>query len=273
MPETTENYDLIIAAQQAVDPKKLDRGIYFDGYRGKVIDIREQLRDDLEQRPARKTGAYAVTDVPSFVDYLGKHALPETELWANVNTGTVRAVINAHLGTIEGGEADAGHGDHTATLQLATTDDWKDWTARDGKLSPQLDFAEFIEDHLPNFVNPSAADMLELAQTFQATTKVDFESSQRVKSGETQIRYAEQQSATAGKKGNLAIPDTFDLALQPFEGSPVYKVQARFRYRISDGHLHLGYRLTRAKDVRKLAFDDVVGQIAKDADRTVWATA
>ncbi|MER7070952.1 DUF2303 family protein [Terrabacter sp. NPDC000476] len=273
MPETTENHDLIETAKLSVGAQHLEPGIYYDGFTHQVIDIRAELHEELERRPDRKRGGYTVTDVPSFVDYLGKHALPETELWANVTTGTVRAVINAHQGAHLGDEVSAGHEDHTATLHLATTDDWKDWTARDGKLATQLDFAEFIEDHLPNFVSPSAADMLELAQTFQATTKVDFESSQRVKSGETQLRYVEQQSASAGKKGGLAIPDTFDIALQPFEGSPLYKVQARFRYRISDGHLALGYRLTRPKDVRKTAFDDVVAQVSKDADRAIWATS
>ncbi|NUO58976.1 MAG: DUF2303 family protein [Hamadaea sp.] len=273
MPETTENYDLIQTAKDSVGAQKLEHGIYYDGVAHQLIDVRDQLREDAEERPARKTGSYTVTDVASFVDYLGKHGLPETELWANVNAGTVRAVINAHLGTIEGGEADAGHQDHTATLQLATTDDWKHWTGKDGDLQPQLAFAEFIEDHLPNFVSPSAADMLELAQTFQAKTKVDFQSSHRTKSGETQIAYVEDTTASAGKKGDLTIPDTFDLALQPFENGPTYRVQARFRYRINGGQLYLGYRLTRPKDVRKTAFDDVVGQIAKDADVTIWATS
>jgi uncharacterized protein YfdQ (DUF2303 family) len=138
---------------------------------------------------------------------------------------------------------------------------------------PQLEFAEFIEDHLPNFVTPSAADMLELAQTFQATTKVDFASSQRVKSGETQLTYAEQQTATAGKKGNLSIPDTFEIALQPFENGPAYKVQARFRYRIHNGALTLGYRLTRPQDVRREAFNEVVTGINLDTDRAIWATS
>lgn len=274
MTETTENADLIAVAQEAVGAQKLDVGLYYDGVEHQLVDIRDQLREEQERQPARKRGSYAVTDADSFVDYLAKHGVPHTEVWSNVKAGTVRAVVNAHLASDEvAGLGEAGHEDHVATLQLATTDDWTEWTKRDGQLSAQLDFAEFIEDHLPNFVEPSAADMLELAQTFQATTKVDFASSQRVKSGETQLTYAEQQTTSAGKKGSLAIPDTFTIALQPFENGPSYRVEARFRYRISGSALLLGYRLTRPKDVRKAAFDEVVAKISQDTGRTIWATA
>lgn len=268
MTDRTENRDLIDVAQDAVRVQKLHPGIYLNASSDEIVDIRDRIRAEQTLPPARKSGSYAVTDAPSFVGYLDKHGEARTEVWADVDAGTVRAVINAHF---QGFDL-AGHQDHTLTLCLTTTDDWRAWTGRDGKLVPQLDFAEFIEDHLPNFVNPSAADMLELAQTFQATTKVDFASSQRVKSGETQLQYQEEQNATAGKKGTLAIPDTFELALQPFEGSPAYKVQARFRYRIEGSRLTLGYRLTRPKDVRKAAFDDVVAGIAADTERAIWAT-
>jgi uncharacterized protein YfdQ (DUF2303 family) len=132
-----------------------------------------------------------------------------------------------------------------------------------------------FRSHLPNFADPTAADMLELAQTFQATTKVDFASSQRVKSGETQLNYTEQQAAAAGKKGQLAIPDTFDIGVQVYDQvGAAYKVTARFRYRITGGELRLGYRLNRPTDVLQAAFDEVVGHVERGAGtpREVWAT-
>ena len=268
MTDTTENQTIVDVAQEAVRAQQLERGIYYDGLKGELVDIRDELHEEAQRAPDRKTGRYTVTDPASFVGYLAKHGEDNAEVWANVNTGTVRAVLNAHGGDPSG----AGHEDHTLTLQLATTDDWKHWLDRDGKLLPQLVFAEFIEDHLPNFQNPSAADMLELAQTFQASSKGEFASSQRVKSGETALTWSEQHEAKAGAKGQIAIPDTFTIALQPFEGGPAYKIEARFRYRIEGGTLALGYRLTRPKDVRKAAFTEVVDAISDDTGRAIWAT-
>jgi uncharacterized protein YfdQ (DUF2303 family) len=268
MSENTEARDVIDVAQEAVGAQQLEHGIYFNHRDGKLVDIRDQLLEDEQRVPARKHGLYTVTDIPSFVSALAKHGIDQTEVWALDSASQIRAVVNAH----QGAGKEAGHQDHIITLALQRTDDWKQWTERDGKLSPQLEFAEFIEDHLPNFVDPSGADMLELAQTFQATTKVDFDSSQRLKSGETQLTYAENTTATAGKKGSIAIPDTFQIALQPFERGDTYKVQARFRYRIANGSLLLGYRLTRPKDVLRDAFDQVVAKVGADTGRQVWST-
>lgn len=278
MHENTENQALIDTAQEAVDPYIVDQadgsGIYIvrdSNGTARHLDLREQL-GLLPIRPPRKTGHTTLTDVDSYIDALDKHGLPQTELYANTKAGTIKAVINAHLSILDDGATEdlAGFGDHIITLALPHTKDWTDWTKGDGNLFGQAEFAEWIEDHLPNFVTPTGADMLELAQTFQATTKVDFASSQRIKSGETSLLYQETGTASAGKKGTLAIPDTFTLALQPFERGETYKVQARFRYRITDGQLRLGYRLTRPDDVHRDAFDQVITKIQEATNRTIW---
>jgi uncharacterized protein YfdQ (DUF2303 family) len=261
--ERVENDVVAALAREAVTPVEIDRGLYLL-HNGQTIDVRKDL-EKYQDRPRRKSGTYAVTDVDSLLQYLAKHALLETELWGNAGRSEVRAVINAH-------NIDAGWSDHTATLTLPTTPDWKEWNARDGKLMEQTEFAEFIEDHLPNFVTPTGADMLELAQTFQATTKVDFDSSQRLKSGETQLTYVENTTAAAGKKGALAIPDTFDIAVQVHERGPAYKVGARFRYRITNGQLRLAYRLIRPRDILDAAFDEVVKHIEDNTVHRVWRT-
>jgi uncharacterized protein YfdQ (DUF2303 family) len=242
-----------------------DTGIYYDTVTGEVIDIRARLADALgQEHPTRKTGSYAVRDVTSFVEYVTKHRLPETELWASLASGQLSAVLNAHGGDHGGWQ------DHTATLTLEADPDWTDFIARSGRYYSQADFAEFIEDHLHVFVRPKAADMLELAQTFQATTKVDFQSSHRVKSGETQLAYAETTSAGAGKKGTLAIPDTFHVGLAPFKGLDPYAVEARFRYRIEGQQLRLGYKLVRPDKVADAAFDQIVNDVSAALDRPVW---
>ena len=269
MPESTENYDLIVTAQQAVEPYPIDaRGLFLarnaDGD-AHVIDVSEKLYDLDIRPPANIQAARAVRDVESFVEYLAKHGLDRTELWASRNAGTIQAVIDAHESTGE-----AGHEKHTITLRLIQTDDAADWRGKDGEYLPQAAFAEFIEDHIPNFTKPSGAEMLELAQTFQATTKVDFESSSRVKSGETQLAYKEQTQATAGKKGSLTIPDTFTIAFQPYRGRGAWTVTARFRYRINGGDLRLAYRLERIEDVLDMAFAEVVDEVKEKTGRQVW---
>lgn len=269
----TETDAAIEAARAALNAQQLDpRGLYLttnrDGTR-ELLDITHQIHELDQRLPARKTGTYEVTTPDDLIDYLAKHSEQDlTELWGNDHRGTIHAIINGHGGP----ELGPSHEDHTITLHLPFTTDWNDWTSRDGQLFPQLEFSEFIEDHLPNFTTPTAADMLELAQTFQATTRVEFASSQRLKTGETALAYEETQSAQAGKKGRLAIPDTFTLALQVYERGTTYKVTARFRYRITSGQLSLGYRLNRINDIRAAAFDDVTQHVTDKTGITVWHT-
>lgn len=241
-----------------------------DGGQVQVIDNDlDQFRD----RPRRKTGKATLHTATAFIAYLGKHGLPETEIWADVASSRITAVINAHHGIYagEGTVSDkAGWGDHRATLALQHTPSWLAWTARNSKLGSQLDFAEHLEDYAGDVRNPNSATMLEIAQTFTANRKIDFDSSQRLSSGEVQLRWHEEIDAKAGRKGDISIPERFELALQPYEGSPAYKIQARLRYRITDGRLAIGYALDRPDEALRIAFTDVTDQIAQETERQVW---
>lgn len=270
MTDRTETDALIEEMKRVHRLKTLDdSGIYYDMETGQVVDIRGKLADPLSgEHPRRKSGSYTVRDVDSFVEYVQKHGLEETELWGDRTRGTVTAVIDAHgaVGTHAGWES------HQAELRLEQDPDWAAFVGKDGEMVSQARFAEFIEDHLHVFAKPKAADMLELAQTFQATTKVDFESSNRIKSGETQLVYQEHTTSTAGKKGNLAIPDEFVVGLSPYRGvgTDPYAVTARFRYRIEGQHLVLGYRLVRPDKVLDDAFDQVTQLVATGLSKPVW---
>jgi uncharacterized protein YfdQ (DUF2303 family) len=277
MTDVTYDAAVIVRDQTrlATAPTEIEPGLFIvvdtDGDH-QLIDARDHIQRT-KDHPRRKTGSVTLAQHDSFTDYLAKHALPDTELWADIDKDRVVAVINAHEGSADRtirDEGRAGWGDHRATLQLVTTQDWRDWTANSGKLVGQQEFAEFVEQHLPNFLRPSAADMLELAQTIKGHTKVSFESSKRVKSGETAIEWREDTTAAAGKKGTLEIPDTIDLGMQVYEGGAPYKLTARFRYRIGGGALLLGYVLERAGDVVRDAFGQVVQQVAADTERDVW---
>lgn len=268
MPENTEAQSIIDVAKEAVAAQELYPGIYWSGDSAEVVDIREQLHEEAQRDPDRKTGTYTVVDVPSFAAYLAKHGEEHTEVWGSRDSAKIDAVINAHAGS----EYGAHHEDHNAVLQLRHSDDWKDWANADGQWKSQVEFAEFIEDHRPNFGKPTAAEMLELAQTFRSTNRVEFGSSHRVKSGETSLQYAEVHDAKAGKKGELTIPDEISIAMPVYDQGKPYLLTARLRYRINNGQLLLGFKLNRPKDTLQSAFDDVVTDVQGSTGQDVWAT-
>jgi uncharacterized protein YfdQ (DUF2303 family) len=163
---------------------------------------------------------------------------------------------------VNGHEAEAaGWSDHRATLRLRHTPEWKRWIERDGKIEGQTKFAEHIEDCLADIVEPEAAVMLELAQHFQAAVKVNFRSAKQLSDGQRQLVYEETVEAKAGQRGEIVIPGSFVVGVAPFEGSVGYKLNARLRYRLSDGQLLIGYVLDRPDKVIRAAFDDVLAEV------------
>ncbi|WP_405676855.1 YfdQ family protein [Streptomyces sp. NBC_01511] len=213
--------------------------------------------------PARKSGTTIVRDVTSFLAYFDKHGDDDSEVYADVEQRTITAVLDAH--SAEG----ARWGRHRLQLQLRHTPAWLAWTKVDNQLMPQKDFAEFIEDNLLDLVDPSAATMLELAESFEATTSAAFQSSQRLDNGQRRFSYTEEISAKAGHKGDIVIPATLTLALRPFEGSEPYSVTARFKYSLAKEELRLGVKLDRPGDVLAAAFDDIRTLIDSDVPMAV----
>lgn len=250
----------------AMEPREVSTGIYLVPTEGGTIDFLDTVEviEKYADRPRRKKGIYRVTLADHLREYLAKHAGPDAEMWGDIDKATITAVVNAP------GASSPAWSDHRIVLQLRHTDDWKDWTSGDKKMMSQTEFAEFLEQHAPNIVSPDAATMLELAQTFKAATKVDFESSRRVKSGETQLVYRENTEASAGRRGELAIPDAIRLGVQVYEGGVVYALNARFRYRIVDGALALGYVLERPRDVLRDAFGAICDWVADETGTPVW---
>ncbi|MFG2780783.1 DUF2303 family protein [Streptomyces prunicolor] len=204
----------------------------------------------------RKTGRTTVRDAVSFLAYYAKHKDDATEVYSDVEDLSVTAVLDAHAAD------EPGFGDHRLTLSLRPTRAWTDWLKLDGLLVDQDKFANFLEDHIHHLVEPDAATMLEIAQSIKATTKAEFQSSSRLQSGERKFSYVEDTKASAGTKGDLAIPEVFKIAVPPFEGADVYSMTARFKYRTDRGQLALGFKLEQPEERIKAAFADVLGEIA-----------
>jgi uncharacterized protein YfdQ (DUF2303 family) len=158
-------------------------------------------------------------------------------------------------------------------LQLEHTDEWKHWTSLDKQLVGQTDFAEHIEQGLKEIVEPPAADMLELAQTFHAAQSASFRSATRLHNGITQVQYDEEVDASAGRSKQLEIPQEFTLAIAPFVGEEPYRVTARLRYRLSSGNLKLGYQLVRPADVVRDCLSSIADRLTEEFGDVFSGTA
>lgn len=250
-------------AIRTVAPAELEPGKFYAFHTASGVTKVDLTGEEYKDAPTHKRGTTLVRDAESFLAYYDKHHDTNTEVYADADRLTITAVLDAHTP-----EAARWSG-HRLGLALRETDAWKQWLARDGKLMDQETFAEFLEDHRPELLEPAAADMMEIAQSFQATTKVDFQSATRLSSGQRQFQYVETGTTKAGQKGQLQVPESFVIGLVPFEGSEGYRLTARLRHRITPSGLQLGYKLERPDEIRRTAFADVLKAIGEQIDTPV----
>lgn len=214
------------------------------------------------QRPERKTGTYRPATVAAFLEYVDtQHLADASTIWVHPTSGRVEAIID------DSGD-EPGYGQHRVVLQLTTTPEWDFWAGQDKEMLSQESFAEHIEGGLEEIVEPDAATMLEIAQSFHATSSAAFRSATRLASGEQQLQYDEEVKASAGAKGELTVPTVILLAIAPFIGEEPYKLTARLRFRLNSGQLRLGYLLDRPDSVKRDALEGVAEKIAEKFDRT-----
>lgn len=258
MNDYTDNPEAAVVAnlaQQAIHPEELEAGVVYveaDGSGGShIVDT-----DRYAEHPRHIEAKRVVGDAESFVRYVTKHVVDgHTEVYADVPSSSVVAVLDSH---------DAGQGGwqkHTARLELRKTKSWEAWEKVDGVLLQQTEFAEFIEQQALDVRSPETAVLIEIAQSFQAKTSVDFEGGERLDSGQVRLEYKETVTAKAGQKGHIDIPNELELLLRPYIGGPVYVVYARFRYRLRGSQLGLGVVLTRPTEILDAAFADIVTEI------------
>lgn len=239
-----------------VDPTKVYTVYETGGAR--TLDLEEFL-----PTPRRRIGTVDFRDAGSLVEYVATQDVPKPMLYAHADSYTLVCVLNDHV------KEGPGWRDHRATMVVRSTREWKFWASLDGKLVGQIAFAEHIEQGVREIVTPPAADMLELAMTFEAETHIAFKSGTVLADGSRQLQYIQTMDAKAGQAGQIVIPKEFTLNVAPFEGSNPYNIKARLRYRIESESLKIGYQLDRPAALMDEAFQDFAQKVADGLGRPV----
>lgn len=256
--------DIALAASK---PFPLEPGVIYSWYANGQVHKIDLTGDEYLEYPKRKRGTVTVQNAASFAHYYAKHSSGFSEVFADLDAGTFTAVLDAHGPEGE----DVAWQQHRLTLQLQQTLPWRTWLANDRKMLGQQQFAEFLEDNARDISGKrvTAADLLEVAQHFQAHTTVKFTQGKRLASGETQLTYTEQVDAKAGDRGEIVIPSEFDLAIVPYQDAPPKVMAARFRYRLANGELKLGYFLNDPARTAREACEEIAASLAGTCGVTV----
>jgi hypothetical protein len=259
-----------------LEPVRLDPGVVYairtlNGF--EVIDGKQEsvLRAAGLKRLQPVSG-YAFHNITSFTSYINSIFSPLEEdpmrrgnkdsysslrehalCIADVDAFTIRLIFDAQpdqWGTVY------------ADLKLQLSHEAERWQEASGKYLEQQAFAEFCELNLSAFCQPAAATILEIAQTFQAKTTVDFSSAVRLSSGAIKLKREEKVDATAGERADISIPEELRIALPLFRYDKTYEVRARLRYRVQNSSVKLSVLLIDPELAIEHAFCQVAGEVS-----------
>jgi uncharacterized protein YfdQ (DUF2303 family) len=259
MTEFVDNMQAVIdAARAGQAPVVLKTADHFEVVSApKDVQISTLNLEKYNATPFRKTGTITVFDAASLNQLLTDNAgAGHITIYVNpdANKPAIVAILNGS------GPDGPGWGDFRVSIGFRETPQWAKWKAIDGKLLPQVDFAEFVDENLADIVAPTGAMVMEIVTDHQAKRTVSFKSGVRLASGLIQLTNIQSDDAKVGA-GNTEVPESFTLALAPIYGVKPFNIGARFRYRINDGKLLLGLKLQRIEDVMATVVREIEGDI------------
>lgn len=204
----------------------------------------------------------SVGTISSLVGYIVAHRRNPT-VFADPAGCRIVAVMDWHDST------ETGWADHRATYEIQKTREWRDWMAINGRLLSQVEFSEFIEEHLDDIHEPAAADVLSIATSLQGKRNVAFKAVQNLAAGDKQLVWEETTEAKGGARGDAKVPSQIVIRIPVFRGAEeatTFDLTALLRYRIDDGKLRFEVKILHAEKVTDLAFDRLVTDFQEKVD-------
>lgn len=221
---------------------------------------------DLERllpAPTRKRADVVLTDTESLIAYLGTHATPASStVYAVVDSEQSRFALVCVLDDHHAA-APQWRG-HRCSLTPKQSVEWKRWTGSDRVKMAQSDFAAWLEDNRGDVASvagmPSGAEILAMALGFEATADKRLRSKINLGSGGVAFEYVDDEDKETRTK--MQVFERFTLGLPVFYGSAdAYPLEARLKYRNTDGKLTFWYELVRPDRIFQQAVDFAVQRV------------
>ena len=213
-------------------------------------------------------GTVRLERLSDLADYHIAHATPASIILASRDKGEIVSVLDWHQPENIDSPADPVYGfaRHRARFSLAFTPEWIAWNAVSGRAVNQTAFAEFIEENLPEVIEPDGAALLEMVRHVSGKKSIVFESARNLANGDVQITYKEDTQANGSSKGEIAMPSHIVLRLPVYKGAEratTFDVKAFLRFRVADGKLTYELKLHRPEKAVELAFVEVCAELSR----------
>lgn len=240
----------------------------------------EDLTGDFDRwrdRPVRAAGYSHANTVQSFIDLTNRYRIDATAVYLDRPEEVLTAVINGHLGSTPG------FGDLRVGYSFPRSEEMQAWAHACCDVMKQDALGLFLDDHLPDIVNPDKAALPESVSEFLSDTggvlatraqmlqlsrdiQVDVTSmtAQRVNmdSGEYGLQFAEAHNASSKGK-RIKVPNMFLIAIPVFDGGDRFLIPCRLQYRVSGGQVVFNLSMWRRDKFVREAMDIEIEKVTE----------
>lgn len=217
------------------------------------------------ERPLYKRGSARLDDADSFIRWFNRFKGDDSRIFADPDATAFTAIIDYHAA----GSGPGGFQKLTAAFGCPLSTEFATWKAKNKQPMAQAEFAEFVEENLPDITTPKPASMLEMSRDMKARSDADFSQATRLDNGQIQFKYSETIKGSYGA-GNAEIPEQFFIGIPVFVGGPKVNMKVWFRYRIREGKLALWFDIWRIKQIQQEAFGLMVKEVAEKTSCDVY---
>lgn len=209
--------------------------------------------------PARIKAHPEFADETGFAEYIAEFKEDGSRIFVDEDARRFSVVFDCHH------KGKPAWGDHSASMVLALSHEWRRFCQLDGKVMSNVDFAEFIEDHIAYISgnDMSGSDLLTLAQNFKVEFKGELNTESTLHSGLRKLVIRDDH-VVSGKCGDkeLSFPERLKLNLRVFHGGAAYPIEVYVRYRASKEGVKFWIKIPDIQGIQEEAFRIVTKNVA-----------
>lgn len=214
--------------------------------------------ETLMPAPVRIKAHPEFNDVAGFAEYVEEFKEKGSRIFVDEDNWLFCVVFDCHH------KGKPAWGDHSASLKLTTSNEWRKFVSLDGKQMDNLTFAEFIEDHIAYIQNNemSGADLLTMAQNLKVDIKGDLAIENTLHSGLRNLVIRDDH-VMQGKCGDklMSFPEKLKLTLRVFRGGKAYPIEVYVRYRAAKEGVKFWIKIPDPAGIQEEAFNITIQDV------------
>lgn len=232
-------------------------------------DLRPQFMEDARASkpgPINPAGTLTLLTPESFGRAITDHRDDRTQVFADNEKSEITAVFDfLKSGGRHGDDqtSDMGWGQLRAVIGFAESRKLKEWR-RTLEWMTQIEFANFIEDHLEDVLTPSGQDLLTIATDLEASSTGGFKGKVNLDNGSVRLAFSAETETT------VEVPRNLTLGIPLFEHGDRYKLGARLRFVIQGGSVKFRLLFTNLQDAKEQEFERIVQEIEEKTSQPIY---